>query len=389
MRSGEVMSFWDTPETQALRERLRALIRDELPPAFRGAFVDGTDGQSVANEFCRTLARHRLLTINWPEEYGGAEASVWEQAALREELWAAHEPRGAQYMGLNWVGPVIMRYGSAEQRDRHLPAIAAGEEIWCQGFSEPNSGSDLASLQLDAKRDGDGRWLINGQKIWTSYAGLANWCFLATRTSRDGPKQHGITIFLLPMDRPGITVRPIESIMGPHHINEVFFDEVEVTDDDALGPIDRGWDVIGTVLSLERIGIARYARSDLMLAHIWDHLGDEPDDEPALRREHARALVRTRVARLLSYRVVAASEDDDGTPADPNLARIAATLLDQEVAELALEVLGPDAVSNGDDAPGGGGAEGAWRYARASTISSGTTEIQRMLVSRKLTRKPA
>jgi alkylation response protein AidB-like acyl-CoA dehydrogenase len=389
--SAKAMSFEDTEEITALRNKIRHLVRDELPADFRGAFVSGTAGQETADAFSRTLAEHRLLTISWPREYGGSEASVWEQTALREELWAANEPRGAQYMGLNWVGPVIMRYGTPEQKAQHLPAIAAGEEIWCQGFSEPNSGSDLASLQLDAARLDDGTWRINGQKIWTSYAELADWCFLATRTNRDGRKQEGITIFLLPMDRGGITVRPIRSIMGPHHINEVFFDQVVAKEADVLGEVDRGWDVVQTVLNHERIGIARYARSDRILAGLWDELADREAegpgrDGPALRDAHAKALVETRIARLLSYRVVEASEEDQSSPADPNLARIATTLLDQDVAELAMEVLGPQAVEQDPAAPLQGRIEGAWRYARASTISSGTTEIQRMLVARALTR---
>jgi alkylation response protein AidB-like acyl-CoA dehydrogenase len=383
----DVMSFDETPATEALRRRLRELIREGLPDDFHGAFVDGTHGQEIANEFCRVLAEDRLLTVNWPEEYGGSGASVWEQAALREELWAANEPRGAQYMGLNWVGPVIMRYGSPEQQALHLAAIAAGDEIWCQGFSEPNSGSDLASLQLDAARRQDGTWRVNGQKIWTSYAELASWCFLTARTARLERKQQGITVFLVPMDRGGITVRPIRSLMGPHHFNEVFFDDVVVGPDDVLGEVDGGWDVIQTVIRHERIGIARYARSDRLLAELWEALqaGDHPEAE-TLRREHARALAHTRAARLLSYRVVAAGEADQTDAADPNLARIAATLLDQQVAELAMEILGPAAVSSDESVPLDGVVEGAWRYARASTVSSGTTEIQRWLVARNLTR---
>ncbi len=144
-------------------------------------------------------------------------------------MWAHHEPRGAQYMGVNWVGPTIMRHGTAEQQDTHLPPIARGEVIWCQGFSEPEAGSDLASLRTAARRDGDG-WLISGQKIWTSYATMAQWCFLLARTSNDGRKQQGLTVFLVPMSDPAIEVRPIRAMLGPHHLNEVFFNDLRVTD---------------------------------------------------------------------------------------------------------------------------------------------------------------
>ena len=134
-------------------------------------------------QFCRPLAERNLLCLAWPEEFGGGGASVWEQTVVREEMWAHHEPRGAQYMGVNWVGPIIMRHGTDEQQRKHLPPIARGEVIWCQGFSEPEAGSDLASLRTTARRDGDG-WLVSGQKIWTSYATMAQWCFLLARTSK-------------------------------------------------------------------------------------------------------------------------------------------------------------------------------------------------------------
>ena len=184
-------------------------------------------------------AERNLLCLAWPEEFGGGGASVWEQTVVREEMWAHHEPRGAQYMGVNWVGPIIMRHGTEEQQRKHLPPIARGEVIWCQGFSEPEAGSDLASLRTTARRDGDG-WLVSGQKIWTSYATMAQWCFLLARTSKGEKKQQGLTIFLVPMDDPAIQVRPIRCMMGPHHLNEVFFDDLRVTEADVLGTVDAG-----------------------------------------------------------------------------------------------------------------------------------------------------
>jgi alkylation response protein AidB-like acyl-CoA dehydrogenase len=373
------MSFGADAETDAFRERLRRLIEEHLPESFRGAFVPGTEAQEIANAFCRRLAEENLLTLNWPKRYGGAEGSIWAQTVLREEMWAHHEPRGVQYMGLNWVGPAIMRFGTPEQRDRHLSAIAAGTSTWCQGFSEPGSGSDLASLQLRADRAGDGTWRLNGQKIWTSYAELADSCFLLARTDHSGPRQHGITVFLVPMSRQGITVRPVASMMGAHHLNEVFFDDVEARDGEILGDVDHGWAIVRFVLSHERVGIARYARSERILHLLADDLHTE-----ALRQEHARLLVAARTARLLNYRSVARS-GADGVPAGVSVARIASTLLDQEVAALALEVLGEDGLSTEPEVPAGGWMEGAWRYARASTIASGTTEIQRMLVAKRMT----
>jgi alkylation response protein AidB-like acyl-CoA dehydrogenase len=376
------MTFEDTPAVAALRARIRSIIAAELSPEFQRGFVESAEWQAEATAFCRRLAGERLLTFAWPEEHGGAGASVWEQTALREEFWAHHEPRGAQYMGVNWVGPAIMHFGTAAQQERHLPAIAAGDEVWCQGFSEPDAGSDLASLQLRAERRPDGTFLGNGQKIWTSYAAFADWCFLAARTDPTGRKHQGITIFLVPMDRPGITVRQIDSIMGRNHLNEVFFDDVVLHDEDVLGTVDRGWDVVDLVLKHERVGIARYARSDRILADLWPTVRAASGAGAAeLRAAHARALVQARVARLLSYRTLASAQSS-GRPTQPSISRIASTLLDQRVAEVAMDALGADAVdADGDE----GWVEDAWRYARSSTIASGTTEIQRLLTARSMT----
>ena len=185
-----------------LRHELRELVHTHVPEDYLGAFTDDPADLEVAQRFCRLLADSGLLCLAWPEEFGGRGASAWEQTAVREEMWAHHEPRGAQYMGVNWVGPAIMRHGTPEQQRAHLPPIARGEVIWCQGFSEPDAGSDLASLRTAASRDGDG-WRITGQKIWTSYATMAQWCFLLARTSRGEKKQQGLTVFLVPDVRPG------------------------------------------------------------------------------------------------------------------------------------------------------------------------------------------
>ena len=259
------MDFEMGQKADTLRGELRELVNSNVPEHFLGAFTDDPADLEIAQAFCRLLAERNLLCLSWPEEFGGGAASVWEQTVVREEMWAHHEPRGAQYMGVNWVGPTIMRHGTEEQQRKHLPPIARGEVIWCQGFSEPDAGSDLASLQTTARRDGDG-WRVSGQKIWTSYATMAQWCFLLARTSKGEKKQQGLTIFLVPMDDPAIEVRPIRCMIGPHHLNEVFFDDLRVTEADVLGTVDEGWSVVQEVLSFERVGIARYARCERLLA---------------------------------------------------------------------------------------------------------------------------
>lgn len=363
---------------RALRTRLRELLAQELPVDWVTSFALDPAVQAVVARVCRRLADEGLLTLSWPVEYGGAGADVWQQTVLREEMWAHFEPRGPQYMGLNWVGPVLMEVGSDEQKARHLPGISAGTAVWCQGFSEPESGSDLASLKLSAVREGDS-WLLNGQKIWTSYAGLAQWCFLAARTGRGERKQDGITIFLVPMDSPGITVVPIESMMGEQHLNEVFFDGVRVGDEAVLGEVGRGWEVMRLVLKHERIGIPRYARDDRVLSELSAHPGLA---DPASAAEFARSLVHTRVARLLAYRAVALNEAGRLTDQEASLSRLASIQLDQEVAELAADVCGPDGLAL--DLDGGllGRVEDVLRYSRSATIASGTIEVQRMVVAR-------
>ena len=372
----------------ALRGELRQLIDEHVPPDFLGAFTDDPADLAVAQKFCRILADRGLLCLAWPEEFGGRGVSLWEQTVVREEMWAHHEPRGAQYMGVNWVGPAIMRHGTDDQRRTHLPPIARGEVIWCQGFSEPNAGSDLASLQTAARRDGDG-WRVSGQKIWTSYATMAQWCFLLARTSKGERKQQGITVFLVPMDDPAIEVRPIASMLGPHHLNEVFIDDLWVTEADVLGRVDEGWKVVQEVLAFERVGIARYARCERLLRLAPAVLGDRWDDlPPELRTRWARMLAHCRRARLLAYRVVAMQGNGRVRPGDAAAYRIAVTKLDQDSAEVLMEIV---ALAPAD---GDGDRDGAARFRRAvedhrrysvsATVASGSIEMQRILLARSL-----
>jgi alkylation response protein AidB-like acyl-CoA dehydrogenase len=378
------MDFDMGPEAAARRSELRGLIDEHVPADFLGAFTDDPADLAVAQGFCRLLADQSLLCMAWPKEFGGRGASPWEQTVVREEMWAHHEPRGAQYMGVNWVGPTIMRHGTVAQQEQHLPPIARGEVIWCQGFSEPNAGSDLASLQTAARRDGDG-WRVSGQKIWTSYATMAQWCFLLARTSRGERKQQGLTIFLVPMSDPAIEVRPIATMLGPHHLNEVFFDDLWVTEDDVLGTVDEGWQVVQEVLAFERVGIARYARCERLLQLAPAVLGERWEDLPAeLRGRWARMLTHCRRARLLAYRVIALQASGRVTPGDTAAYRIAVTRLDQESAEVLREIVAQGPRSGGEAERFRRAVEDHWRYAQASTVSSGSIEMQRILLARTL-----
>lgn len=381
------MDFKDSDRSAALRQDLRQLVRDSVPGTFLGAFTSDPKDLELAQSFCRLLAEKGQLTPAWPAEYGGSDSSQWEQTVVREEMWAYFEPRGAQYMGVNWVGPALMRFGTERQKTEHLGRIASGDVIWCQGFSEPESGSDLASLRTAAIPDGDG-WRIEGQKVWTSYATMADWCFLLARTSKGDKKHHGITVFLVPMDRPGIRVVPIKAMVGPHHLNEVFFEGVQVGPDDVLGEVDNGWSIVREALAFERVGIARYARCDRLLNLAPQALGDRWKTLPQeLRQRWASALVHVRQARLLAYRVIELQENGAVDPADAAAYRIAATSADQEVAEVLMDMLEERATGAVDKSELFERAvDDHWRYAQAATVASGSIEVQRMLLSRALLR---
>jgi alkylation response protein AidB-like acyl-CoA dehydrogenase len=378
------MDFEVGDKATQLRHELRALVRSHVPHTFLGAFTDDPADLEVAQRFCRMLAQRGLLCLSWPEEFGGRGATVWEQTVLREEMWAHHEPRGAQYMGVNWVGPTLMRYGTPEQQRKHLPPIARGEVIWCQGFSEPDAGSDLASVRTTARRDGDS-WRISGQKIWTSYATMAQWCFLLARSSKEPKKQRGLTIFLVPMDDPAIQVRPIRSMVGPHHLNEVFFDDLVVSESQVLGEVGAGWSIVQDVLSFERVGIARYARCERLLHAAPAALGEAWDTLPVeLRGRWARMLVHCRRARLLAYRVVSLQSTGRIHPGDAAAYRIAVTRLDQDSAEVLMEIVAAVPRSDAATEYFRAEVEDHWRYAQASTVASGSIEVQRILLSRAM-----
>ena len=378
------MDFELGTRADELRVRLRALAQQHIPATFLGAFTNDPADLELTEQFCRLLASEKLLCLAWPAEYGGDDGTVWEQTVVREEMWAAHEPRGAQYMGVNWVGPAIIRHGSEAQQARHLPPIARGEVIWCQGFSEPEAGSDLASLRTRAVAHQDGGWRVTGQKVWTSYATMAQWCVLAACTDPQARSSKRLSLFLIPMDRPGIQVRPIPAMLGPHHLNEVFFDDVEVRPEELLGTQGDGWAIMRDALAYERVGIARYARCESLLDRIRGDLGADFANLPdSLLTRWARAKVELRSARLLAYAAVS-NQNDGIEPAAASAARIATTMCDQAVAELLMDILGPDGLRSGAAAPIHGAVEDHWRYAQAATVASGTIEVQKMLVARQV-----
>jgi alkylation response protein AidB-like acyl-CoA dehydrogenase len=380
------MDFAFTPEETAFRAELRAFLAQELPSWWRGMFVDDDRAMPFTREFCRKLADRGWLTMAWPAEYGGQDATVWMQTVVREEMWAHEEPRGPQYMNLNYIGPLLMRFGTPDQRAEFLPPMARGDALWTQLFSEPDAGSDLASLRTRARDDGD-HFVVNGQKIWSSYADApADWGLLLARTDPDVAKHAGISVFLLDMTTPGVTVRPIPTMAGPHEFNEVFFDDVVVPRARLLGVQDGGWDVITAGLTFERVGIARYARAAAVL-----ELAVEYANEAGLARDpHVRRLLadlgtRIEAARLLNYRAISMQARGEVPTVEASIARMHNTTVEQLTGNVVMEVIGAAAQLRADDpdAPRAGEATRHWLRNIPTTVAAGTLEIQKNIVAQR------
>jgi alkylation response protein AidB-like acyl-CoA dehydrogenase len=366
---------WD-PAQQSFRATVRAFLAEHLPADWETlAHGPGSQSQTLfSRQFCGALARAGLLVPHWPARWGGRDADPWTAFILAEEMWAAGEPRGGQYMNVNWIGPTLMRFGSGEQQLRYIPPMAAGQTLWCQGFSEPEAGSDLASLRTRADRHGEG-YRINGQKIWTSYAGHADTCFLLART---GAGKGGISIFLVPMDTPGITVRQIPSIIGEGDIHEVFFDDAEVPAGALLGQEGQAWDIVRTALSLERVGIPRFALAARMVRRAVAALQKAGRFGAAAIDQSARALAACEAARLYSYQIVDQRRHGQTPGPEASAARYATVNAERLAAEFVVEHV-PEALAGGDMM-----LLAHHQRAIVAGIASGAAEIQLNLIATEL-----
>jgi alkylation response protein AidB-like acyl-CoA dehydrogenase len=374
------MEFDWSEEERSFRTALRAFLKDALPKNWDQLSKDGpgSDAQAAfSRTFCAELARRGWLTPHWPTEYGGAGASAWQHAVLSEEMWACGEPRGPQYMNVNWVGPTLMRYGSAEQKREHLSRISKGDVLWCQGFSEPNAGSDLASLTTRADRRGD-VYVVNGQKVWTSYCKNADFCFLLVRTDPTERRHRGVSLLLMPMSLTGVEVREINAVIGERYFHEVFLTDVEVPASCLLGPEHGGWEVAMYALQYERVGLPRYARSMVTLDQLAvDARARGRLSDPSLVEALGAARALCAAARLLYYRVI--DQRARGVPptADSNVARIALIAADRAVGDLALQIWGAEALVYGS--PG----DSCLRNAMPAGIATGAAEIHLNLVAER------
>lgn len=380
------MEFGFSADQEAFRAELRVFLDAELPDWWRGMFVDDERAIPLTRAMSRKLAERGWLTMGWPPEYGGQGASPWMQTIVREEMWAREEPRGPQYMNLNYIGPLIMRFGRADQRARFLTPMARGEVIWCQGFSEPDAGSDLAAIRTTADDRGD-HFVVNGQKIWTSYADApADWCLLLARTDLHAPKREGISVLLVDMTTPGITVRSIGTMAGPHEFCEVSFDGVVVPRANLLGEQNRGWHVIIIGLTFERVGIARYARAGAVIERLVEHANDNGlGKDPGIRQQLADLRARYEAARLLAYHAVSRQAAGEVPTVEASIARIHATLLEQDVGHAGLELLGSAGVLRATDpwAALRGEVHRQWVRNVPTTVAAGTLEVQKDIVARR------
>ncbi|HEY8217536.1 MAG TPA: acyl-CoA dehydrogenase family protein [Acidimicrobiia bacterium] len=380
------MDFAFDPEEEAFRTELRDFLDAELPDWWRGMFTEDERAIPFTRRMCRQLAARGWLTMAWPPEHGGQGASIWMQAILREEMWAREEPRGPQYMNLNYIGPLIMRFGTPEQQQRFLEPMARGDVIWTQGFSEPDAGSDLASLTTRAEDRGD-HFVVNGTKIWSSYADApADWCLLLARTDADAPKHAGISVLLVDMTSRGVTVRPISTMAGPHEFNEMHFADVVVPRDCLLGPQDGGWDVVRAGLTFERVGNARYARAARIIDRLVEHANATGRArDPVVRQQLADLRTRCEAARLLSYRAISLQAAGGVPSTEASIARIHATQLEQLVSQVGLELLGAPGQLRADDerAPLEGEVHRQWLRNIPTTVAAGTLEIQKNIVARR------
>jgi alkylation response protein AidB-like acyl-CoA dehydrogenase len=372
------MEFGWEEQHDAYRARVRDLLERTLPKEWDQIAVHGPGSAAqteYSKHFCKILADEGLLVPHWPLEFGGEATSAWHQFILGEQLWAVGEPRGPQYMNVNWVGPVLMRYGSEAQLAKYLPRIRAGGEVWCQGFSEPSAGSDLAALRTQALSI-EGGYRVSGSKVWTSYAGLADHCFLLARSG--APGKAGIMILLVDMHSPGIRVKQIPALIGEGDIHEVFFDDVFVPAEDRLGAEGQAWEIIGYALQNERVGIPRYEFSRRMLDRAVTRLKAEHRfDDPVIQDRAGRALALTEAARMLVYRVIDQRAHDTPPDAFGSIARWAVINADNAVNNFLTEYL-PDGLLGADPMQ-----QAHHQRAISAGIASGAAEIQLNLTARR------
>ncbi|OLC13320.1 MAG: hypothetical protein AUH29_13470 [Candidatus Rokubacteria bacterium 13_1_40CM_69_27] len=386
------MDFDFTPEQEAFRKEVQQWLEQNLPDDLRGRAFAASRADREEVRKLRTWQKRMYeagyVGMDWPREFGGRGATLVEQVILYQELARAESPQFVNRGGLSMLGPTLMKHGTPPQQKRFLPQILTADEIWCQGFSEPNAGSDLANLQTRAERVGD-HFVVNGQKVWTSMAHVADWCFLLVRTDPAVPKHKGITFLLVDMKSPGITVRPLRQITGEAEFNEVFFDTVRVPLENLVGKPNEGWSVALTTLAYERdlltfirhISLRNAVHRLVKLARARGRARD-----PVVRQKIANIWIGEQALQLNAYRSLTNILRGGQPGPEGSTSKLFWSQVDQELAQVATEVIGPYAqVAHGSAwAPD----EGQWEFyamlAQASGIRAGTSEILRNILGERV-----
>jgi alkylation response protein AidB-like acyl-CoA dehydrogenase len=390
------VDFRDTPEEAAFRAEARAWIEREKPPwseAGGPPSLARRERLEELREWSRRMWEAGYAGLPWPREYGGQGKPITYQIIFNEELARARAPGHVNVIGLGMAGPTILTFGREDQKRRFIPKILSAEEIWCQGFSEPGAGSDLAAVSTRAIRRGD-RYIVEGQKIWSSLAHVADWCILLARSDPGSSRHQGLTYLLVDMHSPGITVRPIRQITGDAEFNEIFFDGVEVPAENVLGEEGAGWQVAITTLMHERLGIGftLATTAEIALARLTElvrrrlpEAGRSPLD-PVLRQRFARLVADMAALRFTNYRALTAYLKKGVPGPEASITKLHWSEMNQRLSELALDLEGPYSLLEA-------GCEwsledGLWQYAylrsRGNTIEGGTSEILRNIVAERV-----
>ncbi len=381
-----------TEGERSFRDEIRVWLRDNLPPDWDRQ-TPGDDNFQERFAFLRDWQRQVYqggwAGIAWPKQYGGRGASLIEQVIFIEEMARARAPRLVNILGLALIGPTIIHYGTEDQKQRHLRKILSAEQIWCQGFSEPNAGSDLASLRTEGRLEGD-HFVINGQKVWTSLGWASDWCALVVRTDPSQARHRGLSYLLVDMHSPGVEIRPLRQLTGEAEFNEVFFDNVRVPAENLVGKLDQGWEVaIGTLMHERNtlgvdLQILYQRRLDrlVQIARQTERNGRPAAQDPVLRQKLAQCYGEIEILRLNQVRAITRASQSGVPGPEGSIQKIFWSELNQRFSQAAMELLGPygQLTRGGEHAPD----DGQWAYhylrARGNTIEAGTSEIQRNIV---------
>jgi alkylation response protein AidB-like acyl-CoA dehydrogenase len=379
------MDLRDTSQEAAFRAQVRAWIVENLPDELRGhrggaARFEG----SAMREWSRRLSDAGYAGLTWPKEYGGSGAPYSHQAILFEEMARAEAPSHIGVIGLGMAGPTIMAHGTEEQKRRHLPKILSAEEIWCQGFSEPDAGSDLASLKTTAILDGD-HFVVNGQKVWSSYAHIADFCILVARSDPSAPSKHqGMTYVIVDMHSDGVEVRPLRQITGEAEFNEIFFTDVRVPRENVLGEIGEGWSVAMTTLLHERgtLGFALTTSLEVGFRKLLPLARERNGEDPLVRDRIAREWIELQALKYTNYRALTTLMQTGIPGPEGSVSKLHFSESNQRLTKLALELHGPEAqLLDGETG-------GYWQHqqlrSRGNTIEAGTSEILRNIIAERV-----